>query len=75
MTDQAGLRAPNGEGPAERRQRQVTVQAVTDGPTDDAPGEQVHDNGQVKPGLASKKWRDVGLVSRHFFEHDGALEV
>lgn len=51
MMNESFGRTPHDEGLAQRRQRQIAVQAVADSPTDDAAGEEIDDHRQVEPSL------------------------
>src|ERR1700712_732205 len=49
VVDQSSHRAADRQGLAERRERQIPMQAVTGGPSHDPPCEQVDDNSKIKP--------------------------
>ena len=52
--------APHGDGPAQGQQRQFLMKPVGGGPTDDAPGKEVNDDGKLEPALAGPDIGDVG---------------
>jgi len=59
MLEQAGLWQPLADRHRQCRQYDVGVQARLDGPADDAPREEVDDNGQVQPALVRSYVGDV----------------
>jgi hypothetical protein len=48
------------EGSCECRHGEFAVERRADSPPDDAPREQIHDDGEVEPALARRDVRDVG---------------
>src|SRR5918995_1489144 len=60
MVDQAGRWSSNNKSSAQCRERQLLVQPVTDRPADDAPGEQINDDGQIQPALAGPDVGEIG---------------
>src|SRR6185437_945709 len=63
MADQARLWAANGQSLAECGQGETSIQAITDQPADNAPGEEIHHNSQIQPALSGP---DIGDVSAPF---------
>jgi hypothetical protein len=59
MMDQPLVRSPDCQGLAQRLQSKLLVQAVTDGPTDNPPSEQIQDHGQIQPALVCPYVRDI----------------
>ena len=47
MMNEPWLRSTHGDGAAQGGERQVLLQSVTDGPTDDAPGEEIQNDGEI----------------------------
>ena len=64
VVNEAGDRTPHGDGPAQSRQCQFLVKPIAGCPADDAPGEQVDDDGEVEPALAGPH---VGDSRPHFW--------
>jgi hypothetical protein len=64
MVDQTGLRLPHGEGFAECFESQLPMQAIADGPPDDAAGKQVDDDCQIQPSFAGPDIADIGAPLR-----------
>lgn len=59
MMDEPFGRTPHDEGLAQGSQRQIAVQMFTDGPADEAAGEEVDDHDQVEPYLLRPNVYDV----------------
>ena len=59
MMNEPWLRSTHGDGAAQGRERQVLLQSVTDGPTDDAPGEEIQNDGEIKPSLRRPDIADI----------------
>jgi transposase len=60
VVDQSGFWASDGEGLPECFKSQLLVKAVADGPANDAPGEQVDDDGEIQPALTGPEIADIG---------------
>src|SRR5665647_2188317 len=67
MVDHALRGTSHHEGFPKSGESEIAVQTITDSPADDAPGEQVDDDGQIKPALARPDIGDVGspFLVRH----------
>lgn len=63
MVNAAFERLSQCHGHVQRSDRQIPFHAVTDGPTDDAAGIQIEDNGQIQPALTGP---DIGYVASPF---------
>ena len=59
MVDQTGRRVASHESTAQGFYREITLQVITRGPADDAPGEEIQHDREVKPAL---RCPDVGDV-------------
>ena len=60
VMDEARSGAASSQGVAQRLESQFVADAVGRGPTDDAPGEDVEEDGEEEPALARADLRDVG---------------
>ncbi len=59
MENAARWRGPERNGHFQRADRQITFQAITDGPAYDAPGVQVQDHRQIEPAFPGPDIADV----------------
>lgn len=53
-------RAPRGDGPSQRRERQLFMEAIAGRPPHNAPSEQIDGDSQIQPTLARPDIRDIG---------------
>src|ERR1700712_4031814 len=72
VMDQSSHRAADRQSFAKCRYRQISMQAITRGPSHDPSREQVNDNGKIKPALPGP---DIGNVRSPLLVRPGCCEV